>query len=209
MVTDHGVPYYHVHRADYQAMLHRLVRAAPGVRTRLGSTVRDVQPNPAVAGGPSVTLASGEVLHADLIVGADGVKSTMQKAVTGLDDKPTPTGDAAYRVIVHTDLMLADPELRPFVETPEMTAWMAPDRHLVGYCIVSIFSTAALLEARREFFLLFFRGNVRELVGSHSEQRRSTTSCYSTPTMDPSSRGRKKAAETRCAQILRILSHGT
>jgi salicylate hydroxylase len=143
MVSDHGVPYYHVHRADYQAMLHYLVRVAPGVLIRLGSTVRDVQPDPAVAGGPSVTLASGEVVYADLIVGADGVKSTLQKAVTGLDDKPTPTGDAAYRAIVHTDLMLKDPELRPFVEALEMTVWMGPRRHLVGYCVVSIYWTAA------------------------------------------------------------------
>jgi len=37
--------------------------------------------------------------------------------------------------VVCTDLMLQDPELRPFVETPEMTAWMAPGRHLMAYCI--------------------------------------------------------------------------
>lgn len=138
MAHEHGAPYYHIHRADYHAMLLRLARAAPGgVRIRLGAAVRAVQPDPAVAGGPSVTLASGEVVCADLIVAADGVKSTLQKAVTGLDDRATPTGDAAYRAVVSTDLMLQDPELRPFVETPEMTAWMAPGRHLMAYCIVS------------------------------------------------------------------------
>ncbi|KAI0249405.1 FAD/NAD-P-binding domain-containing protein [Lactifluus subvellereus] len=135
MVEDHGAPYYHVHRADYHAMLLRLARAAPGVRIRLGAAVRSVQPDPAVEGGPSVTLASGEVVHADLIVGADGVKSVLQKAVTGVEDAPTPTGDAAYRAVVPTDVMLRDPELRPFVETPEMTAWMAPGRHLMAYCV--------------------------------------------------------------------------
>ncbi|KAH9996384.1 FAD/NAD-P-binding domain-containing protein [Russula compacta] len=135
MAHEHGAPYYHIHRADYHAMLLRLARAAPGVRIRLGAAVRAVQPDPAVAGGPSVTLASGEVVCADLIVAADGVKSTLQKAVTGLDDRATPTGDAAYRAVVGTDLMLQDPELRPFVETPEMTAWMAPGRHLMAYCI--------------------------------------------------------------------------
>ena len=137
MTQDHGSPYYHIHRADYHAMLLRLARAAPGVRIRLGATVRDVQPDPALPGGPSVTLASGEVLHADVIVGADGVKSTLQKAVTGRNDAPMPTGDAAYRAIISTDSMLEDPELRPFVETPEMTGWMAPGRHLMAYNIVS------------------------------------------------------------------------
>ena len=100
--------------------------------------VRAVQPDPAVQGGPSVTLASGEVLYADLVVAADGVKSTLQKTVTGLDDGPTLTGDAAYRAVVCTNLMLQDSELRPFVETPELTVWMAPGRHLVAYCIVSL-----------------------------------------------------------------------
>ena len=40
-------------------------------------TVRDMQPDPALSGGLSITLASGAVLHADVIVGADGVKSTL------------------------------------------------------------------------------------------------------------------------------------
>lgn len=137
MAQDHGSPYYHIHRADYHALLLRLARAAPGVRIRLGAAVRDVQPDPALPGGPSITLASGEVLYADVIVGADGVKSTLQKAVTGRNDAPTPTGDAAYRAVISTDPMLQDPELRPFVETPEMTAWMAPGRHLMAYNIVS------------------------------------------------------------------------
>ncbi|KAI0296726.1 FAD/NAD-P-binding domain-containing protein [Multifurca ochricompacta] len=135
MAKEHGAPYYHIHRADYHAMLLRLARTAPGVHVRLGATVKGVQPDPTVKGGPSVTLTTGEVLHADLIVAADGVKSSLQKTVTGLDDAPTPTGDAAYRAIIPTDLMLQDPELRPFVETPEMTAWMAPGRHLMAYCI--------------------------------------------------------------------------
>jgi salicylate hydroxylase len=153
MERDHGAPYYHVHRADYQAMLHRLARTT-GVNIRLSSTVREVQADPAVAGGPSVKLASGKVLYADLIVGADGVKSTLREAVTGLDNL-TPTGDAAYRAVLPTDLMLEDPELRRFVETPEMTAWMAPGRHLMAYCIVSVCSFDGCL---------FFCGNDRELV---------------------------------------------
>lgn len=134
VTLDHGAPYYHIHRGDYQAMLHQLACAA-GVRICLGAPVRAVQPDPAVQGGPSVTLASGEVFYADLVVGADGVKSTLQKTVTGLDDRPREIGDAAYRATVSIDHLLQDPELRPFVETAEMTAWMAPGRHMMGYCI--------------------------------------------------------------------------
>ena len=102
---------------------------------RLKSTVVSVDPS-----GPSLTLASGEVVHGDLVVGADGVKSLVQQTVLGRQPgnpaPAEPTGDAAYRAIIPTSLMLADPELRPFVEVPEMTAWMGPRRHLMAYNIV-------------------------------------------------------------------------
>src|SRR5712672_2337332 len=116
-------------------MLLHLARTAPGVRIRLNAAVHDVQPDPTQQGGPSITLASGEVLYADVIIGADGIKSTLQKAVTGLDDAPMPTGDAVYRAIISTDLMLQDTELRQLVEIPKMTAWMAPRHHLMAYNI--------------------------------------------------------------------------
>ena len=58
------------------------------------------------------------MFHADVIIGADGVKSAVQKAVTGLDNTPMPTGDPAYHAIIPTDLMLKDPDLRQLVETP-------------------------------------------------------------------------------------------
>jgi salicylate hydroxylase len=143
MEHDHGARCYHIHRADYQKMLLRLAEKAPDVKILLGHAVRDVQPDPEVAGGPSVTLKSGKVLHADLIVGADGVRSTVRKALTGPEDKPKPTGDTAYCAVLHTDRMLEDPELRQFVDEPEMTVWMAPRRHLMACCIVSVGFTAA------------------------------------------------------------------
>jgi salicylate hydroxylase len=158
MVEDHGSPYYQIHRGDYHAMLLRLARVAPGVRIRLNAAVHDVQPDPTLQGGPSVTLTSGEVLYTDVIIGADGIKSTLQKAVTGFDDAPIPTGDAAYRAIIRTDLMLQDPELRQFVETPEAALWMGPRRHLVAYNIVSAISF--FLNAKRCSALL----NVESLI---------------------------------------------
>ncbi len=206
MNNEHGAPYYHIHRADYHTLLHRLARAAPSVHIRLGATVLTVQPDPAAGGGPSVTLATGEVIHADLIIAADGVKSTIQKVVTGLDDNPTPTGDAAYRATIPTDVMMSDPDLRPFVETPEMTGWMAPGRHLMAYCIVRVsFSLACktrfgVVCANERHLLLF--GSV------HSAQKRNSTWCCFIRTTDPSSRGRRKAVAIRCAPSLRTLSHG-
>lgn len=137
-MEEFGAPYYHIHRADFHKLLYDL--AAPNVTLKLKSTVVSVNPDPPSASnpeGPSVTLSDGTVIHGDLVIGADGVKSYIQQVVLGRVNPARPTGDAAYRAIIPTSEMLKDPELRPLLENPEMTGWMAPGRHLMAYCIVS------------------------------------------------------------------------
>ena len=83
-LRDHSAPHYQVDRADYHAMLHRLACSLPDARPSRRHCMRHAA-RPVAAGVPSVTLASGEVFYADLIVCADGMGGTLQKAVTGLD----------------------------------------------------------------------------------------------------------------------------
>ena len=134
MEGEYGAPYYHVHRHDLHRMLLELI--APNCTIRLNSTVVSVNPDTPTEKS-TVTLATGEVLHADLIIGADGVKSIIQQVVIGRVNPAQPTGDAAYRAIIPTSVMVADPDLKPFVDVAEMTAWMGPGRHLMAYNIVS------------------------------------------------------------------------
>lgn len=86
---------------------------------------------------PTVTLASGEVVSADLIIGADGVRSMTREYVVGGPDAPKATGDAAYRALIPTEKLLEDDDLRPLVENTESIIWMGPKGHIVGYNIVS------------------------------------------------------------------------
>jgi salicylate hydroxylase len=51
---------------------------AAGAEVRTGTTVTSVSGE-----GPRVTLASGEILLADVIVGADGCSSIVQQAIVG------------------------------------------------------------------------------------------------------------------------------
>lgn len=108
--------------------------ASSRTKLRLASTVISLDPSV-----PSLTLESGEILKADLIVGADGVKSMIREVVLGEPVKAVPTGDAAYRVIVPTAKMMEHEDLRPFVEYPEMTGWMGPGKHVMAYNIVIVF----------------------------------------------------------------------
>lgn len=106
--------------------------ASPFMKLRLNSRVVSVDPN-----CQSVTIQTGETIYADLIVGADGVKSTVRETVVGRPVKPTPTGDAAYRALIPTEKMISDPDLKVLIDYPEFITWMGPERHFVGYSIVS------------------------------------------------------------------------
>ncbi|KAJ6591235.1 hypothetical protein DFH09DRAFT_1139071 [Mycena vulgaris] len=128
MDRDYGAPYCHVHRADLLDMLFKL--ASPYMTLLLNSRVVSLDPNLG-----QVTLESGETFRADVILGADGVKSMIREVVVGRPDKPIPTGDAAYRAIIPTSEMVKDPDLKPLVDHPEMTGWIGPGRHIMAYCI--------------------------------------------------------------------------
>lgn len=128
---EHDAPYYHIHRADFHRLVYDLCTSLPDqITVRLSSRVVAADPF-----APSVTLASGEVVKCDLVIGADGVKSTLREIVVGAADKPVPTGDAAYRATIPTGPILEDPELRELVDTPRMIGWMGPERHIMSYCI--------------------------------------------------------------------------
>jgi salicylate hydroxylase len=125
---EYGVPYYQVHRADLHKMLCDI--ALPLVKLRLNSRVVSVSPDPL---SPHVVLQSGEVVHADVIIGADGVKSIVRTCLVEGSDSPTPTGDAAFRATISTEPFKDDPDLKPFFDHPEATVWMGPDKHIVAY----------------------------------------------------------------------------
>ena len=131
---EYGAPYYQIHRADFHKLLYDLV--ASRVTILLGSPVTGCDPGPV---SPSVTLKSGKVVKGDLIIGADGVKSFIQQVVSGKPNPAESTGNAVYRAIIPTSLMMQDPELRELIEHPQMCNWMGPRRHMVSYPIVRRF----------------------------------------------------------------------
>ncbi|KAF2629062.1 FAD binding domain-containing protein [Macroventuria anomochaeta] len=52
-----------------------------------------------------VTLEDGEVLEADLVIGADGIHSVLRTSVLGKEVKPKPTGFSAYRLMLPTTVL--------------------------------------------------------------------------------------------------------
>ena len=124
----HGAAYYQMHRRDlHDALVQALRAVAPGA-VRLDAAVRQVHEDEEAA---EVELANGERLRADLVVGADGVKSVVRQHVLGAD-KPVFTGQVVWRVLVPVERI---PEaLRTDVVS---TIWCGPHNHGVMYYLRS------------------------------------------------------------------------
>lgn len=118
----YGAPYLHIHRADLIEILKRAAEFA-GVKVRLGARVSAY-----VLDGASVRvgLDTGNILPCDLLVGADGVRSTVRRQIIGPED-PRYTGAVAWRITVPAEVA---PDL------PQAAiVWAGPGRHAVTYRI--------------------------------------------------------------------------
>ena len=126
--TVFGSPYYLIHRAD---LVQLLVRTAENhgnitIRTKCRVTSYDFEK-------PSVKLETGEEVSADLIIAADGIKSSVRDTINGRPLPPQDTGDVAYRILVPAQPLLDDPTMAHLVKEPWATHWMGPEGHAVGY----------------------------------------------------------------------------
>jgi salicylate hydroxylase len=101
------------------------------------------------AEGGNVTLESGELLTADLIVGADGIKSVVRSAVLGEEATVSVTGFSAYRFMVPVKELEAQEGFSEVIDpkSPQTTMVVGHDRRLIMGPArnASIFGVVALL----------------------------------------------------------------
>lgn len=119
-----GAPYVGVHRADLQ----RILSGAFGSEgLRLGKRLTGIDDDGARV---TVTFQDGDSAQADLVIGADGARSTVRRLLLGYDDA-LYSGASAARGIVGPEALseLPDPEAIQF--------WMGPGAHLLHYPIGS------------------------------------------------------------------------
>ena len=137
IVEAFGFPHYQMHRAD---LLDTLVRALPEGRIHLAHRLVGLSDD-----GERVeaTFENGTKSEFDLLVGADGIHSTVRTILSG-PEQPRFTGCVAYRGLVpagrlkHLDL--------------EVTAqmWMGPGAHFVHYFVQNcrLLNLVAIVEQR-------------------------------------------------------------
>jgi salicylate hydroxylase len=118
----HGAPYCQFHRADLLDTMAAHLRAVGPAVVRLNSRVVFYEET---GTGVTIRLHNGSTASGDVLVGADGVKSTIRAQLLGAA-KPIYTGDSAWRLVVPSNRL-------KFHAEREMAVWMGPGKHVVSY----------------------------------------------------------------------------
>jgi salicylate hydroxylase len=118
----YGEQTYTAHRAD---LLHSIASQVPAQSVKLSRKCVGLDSN---GGALQLHFAKGESVEADVVIGADGVHSTVRDAVFGVSHAAC-SGICAFRALVPAH------DAPQFARRPAQTLWIGPGRHLVHYPI--------------------------------------------------------------------------
>ena len=116
-----GARYVQIHRADLVA---GLLTTLDGLKSDVVQTGKTVTAYVNLKNGVRVELQDGEKLKADLLVGADGIRSQIRTQMLGAD-APRFTGNVAWRAVVPIE------KLGEHVPPPTGCIWAGAGKHAV------------------------------------------------------------------------------
>jgi salicylate hydroxylase len=123
----HGAPYWTAHRKDLHAALRGRAEAEPLITLTRGVEIVSFESE---GDGVRAVGAKGDILHASLLVSADGLWSRLRRQIScqnGSAPSPTPVGKSAFRTVVSADRL-------PSSLTPNAVhIWLSPGAHVVHY----------------------------------------------------------------------------
>jgi 2-polyprenyl-6-methoxyphenol hydroxylase-like FAD-dependent oxidoreductase len=117
-----GFPHYQMHRAD---LLTALTAALPAERIHLGHRLTGLTED---GDRVEATFANGARVEVDVLVGADGIHSSVRHVLFG-PTSPRFTGCIAYRGLVPAE------RLRELGLEVTAQVWMGPGAHFVHYFV--------------------------------------------------------------------------
>jgi salicylate hydroxylase len=117
-----GAPYYHLYRPD---LLGVLADALPAGTVQLGHRCVALAQD---ADAVTLTFDNGDTARGSVVVGADGIHSTIRALVLG-PESPRFSGSIAYRGLVPAERVA-------HLRLPRYSnGWLGPDRHFVHYFV--------------------------------------------------------------------------
>lgn len=118
----YGAEFFHTHRADLHRILLSLV---PTNATTLSAQCVSVVETKRSA---IAKFADGREFEVDLIVGADGIQSTVRKSLFG-ETAPRFTGNMCWRALIPLEKPNFD------LVSPDSSFWLGPKGHVVTYYV--------------------------------------------------------------------------
>ncbi|KUI71991.1 6-hydroxynicotinate 3-monooxygenase [Cytospora mali] len=118
------------HRGDYHDAFLRGVKDA-GIEINMGCEVIGFDEGDDEDERPSITFRNNRVERADVIVGADGIKSRARELVLGFSDAPKSSGYSCWRAYFPGEDLKGDALCRDFVDHDCVNIWIGGDTHLV------------------------------------------------------------------------------
>jgi 3-hydroxybenzoate 6-monooxygenase len=122
-IAAYGYPYGVIYRADLHDVFLDACKAQATVKLRTSAKVEGYTQD---GEGVTVTLAGGETLRADALIGADGLWSRVRQEVVG-DGKPRVSGHIAYRAVLQRE------EVPAHLWSDDVLLWGGEKTHLVHY----------------------------------------------------------------------------
>ncbi len=119
----YGAPYYTFHRAD---LLDALASGLDRDTIHLGHRLTEIAEQ---SGGVLLAFDNGVQVETEFVIGADGVRSVIRRALYG-DDNPTYTGQMVWRALLNGSDV---PE--EVVAPTGHVQWVGPGCHLLAYKI--------------------------------------------------------------------------
>ncbi|KAK7551419.1 putative monooxygenase [Phyllosticta citricarpa] len=116
----------------HRAEIHKIVwdhAKSVGVEIKLGMKVEEYFESDREAG----VVCNGERFVADVVLAADGVRSTARLAVLGYEDKPKSSGYAVWRTWFSAEELAKNPLTAPLVVNGDThTGFLGPDIHFLA-----------------------------------------------------------------------------
>lgn len=86
---------------------------------------------------PVVTLRNDTQLTADIVVGADGIRSRTRSSILGEDHtEAMDSSQCAYRATVPAEVMRGDPATEALLSDTSANCWVGDGRHIMAYPIM-------------------------------------------------------------------------
>lgn len=119
----YGAPYCLIHRADFINVLGDALQERSPKALNLGKSVTEYENTPE---GVTLDFADGSSVKGDVLIGADGIHSTLRAAMFG-PEKPKFTGNVVWRA-----MLPATDQLKRLIPN-SMCIWVGPEKHCVTY----------------------------------------------------------------------------